>query len=1046
MPRFLSVVALCAMAVASFAQSAPQSLIDSLSWREVGPFRGGRSVAVSGVPGKPKEFYMGTTGGGLWKSLDEGQSWANITDGFFKTGTVGGIAVAPSQTDTVYVGMGEHALRGNITHGDGVYRTDDGGKTWRHLGLEKTQYIGRVHVHPTNPEVAWIAAIGPVFRSSPDRGIYKTTDGGKSWKKTLFISDKAGANDLTFAPQNPSVMMAATWEVNRTPYSLNSGGPGSGMHLSTDGGETWKNISDRPGLPMQPWGKVGVSISAADPNRVYAMIEARAGGLYRSDDGGETWEAVNRGSGIQQRPWYYFRVYADPTEKDTVYVLNVLYYRSSDGGKTLAPSSAMHSDHHDMWIDPADNNRLIMGNDGGATVSVNRGRTWTEQDFATAQMYHVSVDNAFPYNILGAQQDNSTVRLPSRTRFAGIRLEDWTSTAGGESGYVVAKPDDPDIVLGGSYGGLLEMENHRTRIGRSIEAWPENPMGDGVAPMTHRFQWTFPIVFSKHDPNVFYVGSQHVLRSKDLGASYDVISPDLTTNDKSKQQSSGGIITQDNTSVEYYCTVFTIAESPLKQGTLWAGTDDGNIQVTTNEGKSWRNVTPSSSTGNPGGLLISMIDASPHAAQTAWVAANNYKNGDQKPYIFVTRDNGKTWQSWSSGLPEDCIVRVVREDPVIPNMVYAGTEHGLYVKFPSGPWQRLGGKFPEVPVHDFVFKGNDLVVGTHGRSFWVMEELHLLRQLRDMPATPALRLLNPKPANPARFGPVGAGTKIVEPVGENPALNGIVVEFLVDKPRDITIKIKDGDANELAGVVVKQAKPGLNRVALNPSYPGYKSFANLRMWSGFGGPLKAPPGQYSVTLETEGEMTLAAMVQWQKHPLTPASEADLREQFRFSKQIADRVTAAHEGVVRARGWKAALASLPTDRKEIAEQAEKIAARLTMIEDALHQGKAESGQDFLNHPIRLNNKLAALLGVVQGGEFGPTKQSYDVFNHLDRQLDTQLGALRRIEDEEITRLQTLLKQLGIPALAPKFEELRPGRGGFMPSGEEAFPGFDGQEAA
>lgn len=979
------------------------AVLESLKFREIGPYRGGRSNAASGVPGRPNEFYGGFTGGGVWKSLDAGETWKCVSDGFFKAGSVGAIAVHPKFPDVVYVGMGETQVRGNISPGDGVYRSDDAGKTWRHLGLESTRFISRIRVHPTDPDTAWVAALGHIYGPHNDRGIYKTTDGGESWKKTLFVDERSGACDLSVDPFDPLTLYATTWTVWRTPYSLNSGGPGSKVWKSTDGGETWKPIEMGLGL----LGKVGISASAAKKDLLYAMVESAKGGLYRSDDGGATWAIQNQSSDLRQRPWYYTRVYADPKDAESVYVLNVAYHKSTDGGKRFSSSISQHSDNHDMWIDPTDTKRMIMANDGGVTVSIDGGRTWSAQDIPTAQFYHVSTDNSYPYRILGAQQDNSTVRIASRTNKAGIGAGDWTSTAGGESGYVVAKPDDADIVMGGSYGGNLEVLNHRTNQSRSVDPWPDNPMGAGAGSVAQRFQWTFPIVFSRHDPKIVYTCSQYVLRSSDLGGSWTRISPDLTKNDPSKQGSSGGPITQDNTSVEYYNTVFTLAESPLKKGLLWAGSDCGLVHVTSNGGRTWKNVTPKEM---PTDGLCSMIEASPHDPATAFLAVDNHENDDHRPYVYVTRDGGKSWRNAANGLPSDHYVRVVREDLTQPGLLYAGTEFGLFVSFDYGnAWQSLQMNLPIVPIHDLTIKEDDLVIATHGRSFWVLDDLSLVRGSFKA-SSRSVVLFKPRPGTPGGWGPASSP----ENPGMNPVGGNLAVNFwLPAEVASVSVEMLDTEGTVVASMSPKGTK-GLNRVNLTPRYSSWQGFPGLRFWAAGPSPIKAPPGNYLVRLKVDGK-TYETQATWRKDPRSPASDKDLLEQYRFSKQIAAEVNLANSSVVKIRAIRTKLEALFVRDPDLKADVALAIRNLTEVEEALYQTKAQASQDLLNYPIRLNNKLAALMGNVQSGNFGPTKQSYEVFKILKKELDVVLNKLDLTVKNDIGKLNKELEKRGKPAL-------------------------------
>lgn len=989
-----------------------------LQWRSIGPWRGGRSSAVTGVNDNPKTFFMGTTGGGIWRSTDEGETWIPVSDGFLKTQTVGSLAAAPSNGKVIYAGMGEAAIRGNITPGDGVYKSVDGGESWTHMGLAETQTIGRIRVHPTIPDIVWAAALGPVFGPSKDRGVYKSTDGGKTWRKTLFVSDVAGAVEIALDPKNPDILFAATWECWRRPWEMVSGGPGSKLFKSTDGGEHWTDVSRSKGLPGGVWGRIGISMSPVDSNRIYMMLEAAEGGMYRSDDAGKTWERTSGDAGPRQRPWYFSNTYADPQDKDTVYVMNVQYYKSTDGGKTFRPGVAGHSDHHDMWIDPSDNKRLIMANDGGAAVSTNGGSRWSAQDYPTGQFYHVSTDSAFPYNILGAQQDNSTVRIASRTNGNGIGSADWTSTAGGESGYVVADPLNPDIVYGGNYGGDLSWTNHRTRMGRQIDPWPDNPIGRGAIEAVHRFQWTFPIVFSPNDPNVMYTGSQYVLRSRDRGASWETISPDLTTNDPKKQQSSGGPISKDNTAVEVHCTVFTIAESPVESGVIWAGSDDGLIHVTRDNGTTWTNVTPPDM---PKGATVSMIDASALAKGRAFAAVNNYRQNDFRPYVFVTEDYGKSWKNVVDGIPGDIFVRVVREDPLIEGTWYAATEEGVYMRSRGHAWVKLGG-LPDAPVHDIALPGREMVIATHGRGFYVLDN----RFIFDAILAPESRLtVMSAIGDPSRFGPVGVGE-----VGKNPAGYGLRVDIWAkQKETNAVVTLKDKDGYAVARQKVSEIAPGYNQVYLSPSYPGMQSFTGLLMWSGYTGSLKAPPGLYTVEVAVDGlEQPVTSPARWMNSPGSTATDAEMVAKYELSRQVADMATECNRMVLQCRGYRTAIQESVKGDAKLEKLASVPLQVLDAVEASLNQGKARAGQDFLNFPPQLINRLAALLGTIQSGDYGPTKQSYAVFERLGWLYKAERDRFDDFVGKSVPTLNAALKAAGRPELAPKFDELRPARGG------------------
>ena len=978
--------------------------------------RGGRSLAAAGSVQRPKEYYFGATGGGVWKTTDGGVNWAPVSDGFFNTATVGAIAIAPSNPDIVVAGTGERDIRGNISHGDGVYKSTDAGKTWKHIGLKETQTISRILIHPTDPNIMYVAALGHIYGRHPARGVYKTTDGGQTWTHILKGSDRAGAVDLDIDPSNPNVLVASMWNAWRTPYTLNSGGPGSGVFKSTDGGKTWSDLSHKTGMPSGPLGKIGVSISPVDSKRYWAIVEAGEGGIFKSDDAGETWTRTNEDRNWRQRAWYYTHIYADSKAKDTVYVLNVGFGKSTDGGKTFSGVSVPHSDNHDLWIAPDDPNRMINANDGGANVTTDGGRTWTDQDFPTAQIYHVSTDNAFPYRILGAQQDNSTIRIASRTQGAGIGPNDWTSTAGGESGYVAAKPNDPDIVFGGSYGGDLSMRNHRTGETRSVDPWPDNPMGHGAEDLVHRFQWTYPIVFSPHDPNLLYTCSQYVLKTTNGGQSWTKISPDLTRNDKSTMGSSGGPITKDNTSVEYYGTVFTVAESPKRRGVIWAGSDDGLIHVTQDGGKSWKNVTPPDM---PKWGLVSMIEPSPFDAAAAYAAVDNHENDDYAPYGYMTKNYGQTWTKIVNGISPDTFLRVIREDKRRPGLLYAGTETGVLVSFDQGAnWQSLQLNLPLSPVHDLAWKDDDLVAATHGRSFWVLDDLTPLQQIAAS-REKSVRLFGPKDAYRVRWGGGGrrGRTSGGEEVGQNPMSGVVLSYYLQADAKDLKFEFKDSSGKVFQTLTTAPKSKGFQRTSAFLQYPSFRSFPGMVMWSGFASPIMAPPGEYTVTMTADG-VTRQSKFKWLKDPRNSSSDADLAEQFKFQMEIADKVTLANDSVAKIRRLRTNLKKAVDEAKAKGDSASlesKVAsfdASITKIEETIYQTKLRSGQDPLNYPIRLNDKLAGVLSNVSSGTFRPTEQSREVFRYLSGQLDAELEVLAKLEKVDLAAINEDLKKRGI----------------------------------
>jgi photosystem II stability/assembly factor-like uncharacterized protein len=1007
------------------AQTVDPHLYESLKWRQAGPFRGGRSIAVAGSQARPQEYYFGATGGGVWKTTNGGVDWACVSDGFFRTASVGAVAVAPSNPDVVYAGMGESCVRGNISEGDGVYKTTDGGKSWSHMGLAACRTISKIVVHPSNPDVVYVAALGHIYGKNSERGVYKSTDGGRTWQKVLFESDRAGAVIVVMDPSDPETLFAATWEVFRTPFSMSSGGPGSKLWKTTDGGRNWTDLSRRPGLPSGTLGKIGIAVSPANPKRVWAIVEAQDGGIFRSDDAGATWQLTNDDRNWRQRAFYYTHVYADPKDADTMYVLNVGMARSTDGGKTFRGMGTPHSDNHDLWIAPDDPKRMVQANDGGANVSTDGGQTWTEQDLPTAQFYHVSTDNAFPYNILGAQQDNSTVRLASRGSGRGIGRDDWTSTAGGESGYVVAKPDDPDIVLGGSYGGYLEVQNHRTGTSRNINPWPDNPIGHGAESSVHRLQWTFPIVFSHFDPNVVYTCSQYVLRSTNLGGTWTKISPDLSRNDPSTLGPSGGPITKDNTGVEVYATVFTLAESPLRRGVLWAGSDDGLIHVTQNGGGRWMNVTPA---GMPKWGLVSLIEASPHDPATAYAAVDNHENDDYSPYLYRTTDSGKTWTKIVKGIPGDTFLRCVREDPVRKGLLFAGGETGIYVSFDAGEnWQSLQLNLPVTPIHDIALKDGDLVVATHGRSFWVLDDYTPLRSLPGADRN-RVQFFVPRPVSKAAMGFGGSGRRgggrrgggqqePPENMGENPPGGALVHYWLPKAAKEVSAQVVDSAGAEVGLRTELPSGAGLQRVALPALlYPAYRPVPGMIFWAAGPRPIPAAPGTYTVKLTVDGE-TLTQPFRLLRDPRYESTEADVQAQTAFARAIVARVNEANDAVLQVRDLRRRIEAAAKDEPSVAADAPALSAKLTRIEEAIYQTKLRSGQDPLNYPIRLNNKIAALLGVVLQGDYAPTTQATEVFRMLSGQLQVQLDLLKNTIEVDLKAFIEKLRKAGKPVINP-----------------------------
>src|SRR3989440_904872 len=787
--RVLGVLLLLLPCAALAASQVDPQLFSGMKWRQVGPFRGGRVVAVSGVPGDPATWYFGAVAGGVWKSTNAGSTWQPVFDEQ-KIASIGAIAVADSDHNIIYVGPGEACPRGNISYGDGVYKSLDAGRTWQHLGLRDSRHIGAIVIDPRNPDVVFVAALGHAFGPNDERGIFRTGDGGKTWQRVLFRDRDSGGIAVVLDPRNPNTLFAWLWQMRGEPWGFSSGGAGSGLDRSTDGCFTWK-LLEHHGLPDGPLGRIGMSVSGADSNRVYAAIEAKEGGVFRSDDGGESWMRVNSDHRFRQRAWYYSHIFADPVAPDTVYVLNTGAFRSTNGGKDFELLPAPHGDHHALWIDPRDPKRLINGNDGGASISVDGGRTWPQQDNQSpAQFYHVAVDNHWPYRLYGAQQDNSTIAIASRTDTGVIGREDWYPVGGGESGYIAPDPHDPDIVYANADSGQMTRYDHRTENLRDVSMYPLDVSGNGAAQLEYRIQWTEPVLVSPHDSNVLYTAAQFVLKSADQGRSWRRISADLTRNDKSKQQPSGGPITLDITSVEYYDTVFALAESPLQKGLLWAGTDDGLIHLTRNDGGTWENVTPKDM---PPWSMVSIIDPSPHDAASAFAAIDRHKLDDFKPLIYKTHDGGKTWARIVTGIPDGAYVRSVREDPKKKGLLYAGTELGVYMSLDDGGhWQPLQLNLPVTPIHDLLVKDDDLVAATHGRSFWILDDVTPLRQIGGAAPAPEVRLYRPEPAYRLHF-PIDVNRR--RPVGDNPPNGALIDYYLKTRPKaDEEIKLEILDA------------------------------------------------------------------------------------------------------------------------------------------------------------------------------------------------------------------------------------------------------------
>ncbi len=1023
--------------------------LKNLQYRQIGPFRGGRVGAVEGIVDQPNVYYFGATGGGVWKTTDAGANWVNISDGYFTTGSVGALDVADSDSNTIYVGMGEHTVRGNVSSGDGVYKSTDAGKTWKNMGLANTQQISKVRVHPKNPNLVYVAALGHLWGNNEERGIFRSKDGGKTWDKILYRNAETGASDLIIDPTNPNTIYAAFWQISRKPYRMDSGGAGSGLFKSTDGGDTWTEITRNKGLPAGVVGKINITISPVNANRLWAMVENKNGGLFRSENGGESWQRVSDNAGIRQRPWYFNRVYADTENENTVYVLNVQFHKSIDGGRTFTTIGVPHSDNHDLWISPNDSKRMINGNDGGANVSVNGAASWTEQDQATAQFYRVATDNDFPYNIYGAQQDNSTIRIASRSDGFAITTSNWFPVGGGESGWIAPHPDNSDVVFAGSYDGLLTRFDRRTGQERNIDVYPENPMGSGAEGTKYRFQWNFPILFSPHKTDgkfPLYTAANILFRSMDEGQSWQPISPDLTRNDKSRQKTSGGPISQDNTSVEYYDTIFTVDESPVKLGVIWTGSDDGLVQITQNNGQSWSNVTPKDL---PEWIQINEIRASPFDAGTAYIAATNYKNDDLKPYLYKTGDYGKSWKKIVTGIPLDHFTRTIVEDPNRKGFLYAGTERGIYYSSNEGEnWRSLQLNLPIVPITDLTIQARekDLVVATQGRSFYVLDNLPILYQLADAQMADVYLF---KPEDAYRTAGGGGGNlPETATVGRNPANGAIVNYYLKEKgTKEMSLEFLDAGGGVIRTFSRKADPPegsdptsptqpdaapgsdpplpaeaGLNTFVWNYRLPNATTVPGLIMWGGsLAGP-RVAPGTYRVRLSVDGKTVSTEAFAIKADPRLSTSSDDFAKLFDLTLKINLKLSETHKAILDIRDTRSQLENVSRrlkspEQKDLIDRARDISRKLTDIEEALMQTKIKSGQDALNFPIRLNNKLAALGSSIDGSDDPPTAQSYDVFNDLSARIDVQLSSLARVKSEDIAEFNKQFQAKGLPVIIP-----------------------------
>ena len=1008
-------------------------LFKGMSYRLIGPFRGGRSLTAAGIPGDPTTYYFGATGGGVWKSTDGAMTWSPVFDKE-GSGSIGSLAVANSDHNTIYVGTGEACIRGDISHGDGVYKSLDAGKTWKNIGLRDSRAIGKVIVNPSNPEIVFVAALGHPFGPNTERGIFRTVDGGKTWEKVLYKDENTGGIDVAFDPHNPNILFAALWQARRTSWSLADGGPGSGLYRSGDGGTTWKRLEEH-GLPKGPYGRIGVAV-ASNSDRVYALIEARnpEGGLYRSDDGGETWDFVNPSHSLWQRPWYYMHIIADPRDENVVYIMNVEAYKSTDGGHLFNKVKLPHGDNHGLWIDPRDTRRMIASNDGGVSVTLDGGKNWTLQDNQpTAQFYHVTTDTALPYRVYGAQQDSGTVAIASRSDDGEIDRTDWYDVGGGEAGYIAPYPPDPNIVYAADYQGNITRFDKRIGQVKSITEQPELSDAYGAANLEHRFQWTAPVMISPHDPNTLYYGGERLFKTTDGGMRWQAISPDLTRNDKSKQQVSGGEITLDDSGTEYYDTIFVAAESPITKGLIWVGTDDGLIQITRDEGKTWTNITPKDL---PEWSRISQIDPSPQDAGTAYVAVDRHQSDDLHPYIYKTTDYGQTWAKLTNGIPDGSFVRAVREDPKKRGLLYAGTENGVYVSFNDGAdWRSLKLNLPTTPVHDLVIKNNDLVVATHGRAFWILDDVSPLRQFSDDVAKRNVHLYAPATAYRIQAG-AGGEHHPSKRTGQNPPAGAVIYYFLKDAPKvgaETKLEILDASGKTIRTYSSAETEPldepldpddkkpekeikseeGLNRFVWDLRYEEAHRVPGYYLWeygAGARGPVAAP-GQYQVRLTAGGESQVAPL-EVKLDPRVNVSQADLEQQFGLLMQIHEQLNRVYDAVNQIQDVRSQVAGLKrrmpenASTKPIASSADDLEKKLVAVRDQLINLTISANEDSLAYPPQIDGKLAYLAMDIGSADSAPTEAEQLEFEKLKRQSGELLSQWEDLQRRDLAAFRKL----------------------------------------
>ncbi len=1013
--------------------SFDESLYEGMEWRQVGPYRGGRAGTITGVPGQDQLYYLGTAGGGVWRTQDGGTTWSCISDGYFG-GSIGAVAVAESDPNVLYVGEGEQTVRGNVSSGRGLWRSTDAGKTWTSIGLPNSEHVGRIRVHPRNPDLVYVAVMGNLWKPNEERGLYRSADGGETWEKILYVSDKAGAVDVVLDPNNPRIMYCGTWQIKRNGYRMDSGGPGSKLWKSTDGGNTWTELTFNDGLPQGIWGIVGVTVSPVNSERIWVIIEAEDGGVFRSDDAGETWRRTSGQRDLRQRAWYYSRIYADPQDENQVYVCNVGFWRSRDGGSNWEQISTPHSDHHDLWIAPENNQRMALADDGGGQISTDAGENWTTYgNQPTAQFYRVTTDNKFPYRIYGAQQDNSTVRIAHRTSGAAITDADWEPTAGGESAHLAPDPNNPDIVYGGTYKGYMMMVDHETGQTRSTNVWPFNPAGSGAEVMKYRFNWNYPIFFSPHDNEKLYATSNQIHVTRNGGQSWEVISPDLTRADPETIRSSGGPITQDNTGVEFYATIFAATESPIEEGVIWAGSDDGLLHVTRDGGETWTDVTPPMS---PDHNMMNCIDVHPFVKGGAYVAATSYKFGDYTPYLYKTTDYGKSWEVITNGIPDNYYTRAIRADKTRPGLLYAGTEWGMYISFDDGSsWEPFQLNLPIVAIRDLHVRDNNLIAATHGRSFWMIDDLTPLHQLSEEIADADAYLFKPKQSyRMAQGGGWGGRDDRLE--GENHP-NGVIFHYYLQNREavdEVSLEIMEMDGTPIRTYKTNAsdrserltATSGGNRFVWDMRYPGFTEFDGMILYSSPNRGPKAVPGTYKARL-TAGESIIEQEFEIIPDPRLKTTPAEYREQFDFLIRVRDKVSEAHQAIRDIRSLREDINYLEQKLaddpayEEVLEKARKLDEEMKVIENNIHMTKNQSYQDPLNYGIRVNNRLAFLMADQQRGDYPPTDQARAVRQELSQELDGYLQNLDTLFDSSLKAINDGLQDQGFRLLNVRKEK-------------------------